>query len=42
MEDLLEKSLKEGAAGMSTGLEYIPDSLLQTSELIQLCRVHCT
>ncbi len=39
MEDLLEKSLEEGAVGMSTGLEYVPDSLSQTDELIQLCRV---
>ena len=39
MEDLLEKSLNEGACGMSTGLEYIPDSHTQTIELIQLCRV---
>ena len=39
MEDLLEKSLDEGAAGLSTGLEYIPDSLCQTDELIRLGRV---
>jgi len=39
MADLLEKSLQEGAAGMSTGLEYIPDSLCQMDELIQLCKV---
>ncbi|RLC06298.1 MAG: D-aminoacylase [Deltaproteobacteria bacterium] len=39
MEDLLERSLKEGAAGMSTGLEYVPDSLCHPDELIQLCRV---
>ena len=39
MKDLLEKSLEEGAAGMSTGLEYIPDSLSHVDELIQLCQV---
>ena len=39
MEDLLEKSLAEGAAGLSTGLEYIPDFLSRVEELIQLCRV---
>jgi N-acyl-D-amino-acid deacylase len=39
MEGLLEKSLEQGAAGMSTGLEYIPDALCHTDELIQLCRV---
>jgi len=39
MEDLLEKSLEEGAAGLSTGLEYVPDSLSQTDELIRMCRI---
>lgn len=39
LADLLAKSLKEGAAGMSTGLEYVPDSLCHTDELIQLARV---
>lgn len=39
MENLLEKSLEEGAAGMSTGLEYVPDSHSHVDELIQLCRV---
>ncbi|MCK5516182.1 MAG: amidohydrolase family protein, partial [Desulfobulbaceae bacterium] len=39
MEDLLEKSLEEGAAGFSTGLEYLPDSLSHGDELIKLCRV---
>jgi N-acyl-D-amino-acid deacylase len=39
MEDLLEKSLQEGACGMSTGLEYIPDSHARTIELIRLGRV---
>lgn len=39
MEDLLEQSLDEGAAGLSSGLEYIPDSLTHVDALIQLCRV---
>lgn len=39
MENLLQKSLDQGAAGLSTGLEYIPDSLCDTDELIRLCRV---
>jgi N-acyl-D-amino-acid deacylase len=39
MEDLLEKSLEEGAVGMSTGLEYVPGSFCQTDELIRLGRV---
>jgi N-acyl-D-amino-acid deacylase len=39
MEDLLAKSLAEGAVGMSTGLEYVPSSFCQTDELIKLGRV---
>jgi N-acyl-D-amino-acid deacylase len=39
MEDLLDRSLEEGAAGLSSGLEYIPDSLCQTDELVQLAKV---
>ncbi len=39
MEALLEKSLEEGAAGLSTGLEYLPDCLSHSDELIKLCRV---
>ena len=39
MENLLEKSLEEGAAGLSTGLEYLPDSLSHGDELIRLCQV---
>ncbi len=39
MEYLLEKSLLEGACGMSTGLEYIPDAHARTIELIKLGRV---
>jgi len=39
MEDLLAKSLKEGAAGLTTGLEYVPDSLAQTDELVRLAKV---
>ncbi len=36
---LLEKSLEEGAAGLSTGLEYIPDSLCPPEELIRLGQI---
>lgn len=36
---LLEKSLEEGAAGLSTGLEYIPDSLCPPEELIRLAQI---
>ncbi|VAW17031.1 N-acyl-D-amino-acid deacylase [hydrothermal vent metagenome] len=39
MEELLEQSLDAGAAGLSTGLEYVPESFVKTEELIQLCKV---
>ncbi len=39
MEDLLAQSLDAGAAGLSTGLEYVPESFAKTEELIQLCKV---
>jgi N-acyl-D-amino-acid deacylase len=39
LENLLEKSLEEGAAGMSTGLEYIRDSLCPTERLIRLSKI---
>ena len=39
MEDLLGQSLDAGAAGLSTGLEYVPESFAETEELIQLCKV---
>lgn len=39
MENLLERSLDEGAIGLSTGLEYVPESFSKTEELIRLCRV---
>lgn len=39
MERLLAESLDAGAAGLSTGLEYVPESFAKTEELIQLCKV---
>lgn len=38
MVTLLEKSLEEGAFGMSTGLEYHPGKLAGYDELVALCR----
>ncbi len=39
MEQLLESGLKDGAYGMSMGLEYNPGSFAQTDELNRLARV---
>jgi len=39
MKQLLEKALKQGAVGLSTGLEYSPGSFASTEELVELSRV---
>ncbi|TWH58080.1 N-acyl-D-amino-acid deacylase [Desulfitobacterium sp. LBE] len=39
METILDRQLREGAAGLSTGLIYIPCVYSQTEELVRLCRV---
>ncbi len=39
MEDLVEKAMKDGAVGMSTGLIYIPGTYTKTPEIVDLARV---
>ena len=39
MKKLLETQIKQGAWGMSTGLEYTPGSFTSTEELIELSKV---
>jgi len=39
MKDLLRQALEQGAAGMSTGLEYTPGGYAKPDEIIALCRV---
>ena len=39
MKRLLERELKDGAFGFSTGLEYPPGFYSNTEELIELCKV---
>ncbi|MDI2132809.1 N-acyl-D-amino-acid deacylase family protein [Yinghuangia seranimata] len=39
MADLVERSLDEGACGVSTGLEYVPGRYADTAELAALTRV---
>ncbi|HEB35330.1 hypothetical protein LCGC14_0690010 [marine sediment metagenome] len=39
MQAILRQSMKEGAWGMSTGLEYIPDRYADTEEVIELTKV---
>jgi len=38
MQELIRKSMREGALGLSTGLIYPPCCFADTSELIELCR----
>lgn len=38
MKNEVFKAIKEGAIGVSTGLEYTPGSFASTEELIQLCK----
>ncbi len=39
MKELVRETLKQGALGMSTGLEYAPGSFASTEELVELARV---
>jgi N-acyl-D-amino-acid deacylase len=38
MQALVEQGLEEGAAGLSTGLTYMPCSPASTAEMVSLCR----
>jgi N-acyl-D-amino-acid deacylase len=38
MQDLISKSMREGALGLSTGLIYPPCCFANTAELIELCK----
>ena len=39
MRSLLRQAMKEGAWGMSTGLEYVPDRYSTTDEIIEVAKV---
>ena len=39
MREMVAESLKNGAIGLSSGLEYAPSSFAQPDEIIELCRV---
>ena len=39
MESLVEKAMKEGAVGISTGLIYVPGTYSKTSEVVGLAKV---
>lgn len=39
MKDLVDRAIKDGAVGFSTGLEYVPGRFANTSELVALAKV---
>lgn len=39
MESLVEKAMKDGAVGMSTGLIYIPGTYTKTPEIVDLAKI---
>lgn len=39
MEDLVEKAMKDGAVGLSTGLIYIPGTYTTTPEIVALAKI---
>jgi N-acyl-D-amino-acid deacylase len=39
MRDLVDKAMRDGAVGFSTGLEYIPGTYAQTDEITELAKV---
>jgi len=39
MKELVEKGMKEGAFGLSTGLIYVPGTYAETEEIVELARV---
>jgi N-acyl-D-amino-acid deacylase len=39
MESIVDKAMKDGAVGLSTGLIYIPGTYTKTSEIVDLARI---
>jgi N-acyl-D-amino-acid deacylase len=39
MRDLVDKAMRDGALGFSTGLEYIPGTYAKTEEIVELAKV---
>jgi N-acyl-D-amino-acid deacylase len=42
MKTLVEQAMKDGAAGLSTGLIYLPGTFSRTDEIVELARVAAT
>ncbi len=41
MKELVAKAMADGAAGLSTGLQYVPGSYAAEDEIVELARVAC-
>jgi N-acyl-D-amino-acid deacylase len=39
MRDIVDKAMRDGAVGMSTGLIYVPGTYAKTSEIVELAKV---
>jgi N-acyl-D-amino-acid deacylase len=39
MDDIVDKAMKDGAVGLSTGLQYIPGTYSKTPEIVELAKV---
>ena len=39
MEDIVDKAMKDGAVGLSTGLIYIPGTYTKTPEIVSLAKI---
>lgn len=39
MNDLVERAMKDGSVGLSTGLEYLPGMFAKTDEIVELAKV---
>ncbi len=39
MRDLVDQAMRDGAVGLSTGLEYIPGAYAKTDEIVELAKV---
>jgi N-acyl-D-amino-acid deacylase len=39
MRDIVDKAMRDGAVGMSTGLIYVPGTYAQTAEIVELAKV---
>src|SRR5262249_59268522 len=39
MREFVDKAMRDGAVGLSTGLEYIPGTYAKTDEIVELAKV---